>query len=484
MTDDKGQKPVVNTKKHIARLERERRQTEFLKYTFIAILVIVAGLVIWGILDTQVFQLQKPVAKVGDVEITRQEMQTRVKIERNGLLQTFMQYQQFAEMFGMDMSTQTNQIQQQLDDLQGLGQGSIESLVDEELIRQEAAKRGITITEAEIEEAVQGAYRFYPNGSPTATITFTPPITPTTSDDIYKYITPTPTITNTPEATNTPEPTVTQTTGPTVTGTIIPSETPTATISPTATNSPTPEPTSTPTLPPTPTVDPSLPTETPFPTSTPFTLDGFKSEYEKGIAYFSKFGLDEAGYRRFFETDLLRKKLYEQVTADVSTVAKQVRARHILVTDEAAAQDVIARLNKGEDFGALAAELSQDPGSGAQGGDLGWFGKGQMVAPFEEAAFSLKVGEISQPVQSDFGWHIIQVIATEDRLLTADEWQQARDAAFEEFLNNLRTEYGVEIKDATEWLSYVPDEPNFFTLATEIAVTATAEAKKSPTPLP
>lgn len=88
MTDDKGPKPVVHTKKHVARLERERRQTRLIMYVFIGMLVVAVGVLIWGYLDTNIFQLQKPVAKVGDVTITRKEFQTRVRIQRNSLLTT------------------------------------------------------------------------------------------------------------------------------------------------------------------------------------------------------------------------------------------------------------------------------------------------------------------------------------------------------------------------------------------------------------
>ena len=71
--------------------------------------------------------------------------------------------------------------------------------------------------------------------------------------------------------------------------------------------------------------------------------------------------------------------------------------------------DIKAEIEEGEDFAELAQEFSDDQGSAKNGGDLGWFGKGKMIAPFEEAAFSLKPGEMSEPVKSDFGWHLIKV---------------------------------------------------------------------------
>jgi peptidyl-prolyl cis-trans isomerase C len=91
---------------------------------------------------------------------------------------------------------------------------------------------------------------------------------------------------------------------------------------------------------------------------------------------------------------------------------EEVQARHILVASEDEAKKLIDRAGKGEDFAKLAEEASGDAGSKAQGGMLGYFGKGQMVPQFEEAAFAMKKGEVSKPVQSQFGWHVIKV---EDR---------------------------------------------------------------------
>jgi len=87
----------------------------------------------------------------------------------------------------------------------------------------------------------------------------------------------------------------------------------------------------------------------------------------------------------------------------------QVSARHILVEDEATAAEVKAKLDAGEDFSALATQYSKDTGSVSTGGDLGYFARGVMVAEFEESAFTLPVGAISDPVQSSFGFHIIKV---------------------------------------------------------------------------
>ena len=88
---------------------------------------------------------------------------------------------------------------------------------------------------------------------------------------------------------------------------------------------------------------------------------------------------------------------------------EQVEASHILVADEATAKEVRQKLNEGEDFTALAAEYSTDTNNAKNGGELGYFGRGLMDEAFENAAFSMKIGDISEPVKSQFGYHIIKV---------------------------------------------------------------------------
>jgi foldase protein PrsA len=95
-------------------------------------------------------------------------------------------------------------------------------------------------------------------------------------------------------------------------------------------------------------------------------------------------------------------------------VAEQVHGMHILVADLATAQQVVKELIEGADFAALAAKYSTDTGSKAKGGDLGWFERGQMVPEFEDAAFSLQPGETSEPVQTQYGYHIIRVVERKD----------------------------------------------------------------------
>ncbi len=107
-------------------------------------------------------------------------------------------------------------------------------------------------------------------------------------------------------------------------------------------------------------------------------------------------------------TDEAMKKVYADAIKDLGN-EQEVSARHILVESEDEAKAVAADLKKGGDFAAIAKEKSKDPGSKDSGGDLGFFTKDQMVPEFAEAAFKLDKGQISEPVKSQFGWHVIRV---------------------------------------------------------------------------
>ncbi|BCJ89718.1 peptidylprolyl isomerase [Terrihabitans soli] len=102
------------------------------------------------------------------------------------------------------------------------------------------------------------------------------------------------------------------------------------------------------------------------------------------------------------------KKVFDDTIKEMKP-EEEIRARHILVETEEEAKKVADRIKAGEDFAAIAKEVSKDPGSGAEGGDLGYFAKGNMVPEFGEAAEKLEVGKVSDPVKSQYGWHIIKV---------------------------------------------------------------------------
>jgi peptidyl-prolyl cis-trans isomerase D len=458
------------TKKHIARLERERRQTRMIVWTAVAVVVIVVGLIGYSLINENYLKPLQAVARVGEEKITTAQFQARVRLQRDQIINQYMQYSQFGQMFGMDFSSQLSQLESQLSEsgAQTLGKNVLDSMINEILLRNEAAKLGITVSEEEIQNRMQDIFNYYPNGTPIPTLTPTEVVMPTISaaEAALVTITPTPTLELTPSGTETLTalPTGTLDLTVTATATLDPSITPTATLPPTATLEPTNTPTATLTSTPTQTETPA-PTSTPEPTATPYTKEAFDTNFAKGMESFAKYGISEADYRKLIELDILRTKIMEYVTKDMKPFEDQVWARHILVGDEETANKVRERLLNGEDFAVVAKELSQDTSNSETGGDLGWFGKGTMETAFEEAAFSQKVGEIGKPIQTSFGWHIIQVIGHEERPLTTDQFDQAKQTAFDNWLLDLRKKAEdaslVQIYDI--WMTRVPLDPDLAT---------------------
>lgn len=127
-----------------------------------------------------------------------------------------------------------------------------------------------------------------------------------------------------------------------------------------------------------------------------------------------------------------------------STLVEQVHAVHILVETVETGQEVLDRLADGEDFGALAAEYSTDPGSKDAGGDLGWFPRGMMVPEFEEVAFSLEVGETSDLVQTNYGYHIIHVLEKGEREMDPSLAAQAQQQQFQTWYQAQKAEASIE----------------------------------------
>lgn len=135
-------------------------------------------------------------------------------------------------------------------------------------------------------------------------------------------------------------------------------------------------------------------------------------------------------------TDAALHKRYDEYVK--KTPARQeVSARHILVQTEAEAKDIRAQLEKGADFAELAKEKSLDPSAKTQGGNLGFFTRDEMVPEFADAAFKLKDGEISQPVKTQYGWHIIQVQA---HRTTTPPFAEMRDKLEFDMANEVRTQ--------------------------------------------
>ncbi|MGA2505275.1 MAG: peptidylprolyl isomerase [Anaerolineales bacterium] len=452
MAKDKVTK--IASKKHLARLERERRQTRLITSIAIGVVVIIVGLIGYGVLNETILKSREPIVTVNGESVTLREFQVQVRVSRQQYVDQYMQYYQFAQMFGIDpttdpnMSQTLNQIQTQLATPSNIGQAVIDNITNDLLIRQYAKANGIVVTAADMDKAVHDAFSYFPDGTPTPTPTITPFSYSTLDATQFALVSPTPLPTNTPTQTLAPTPTLDLT----ATATTIPTITPTETITPV----------------------PSL-----TPTSTPYTLSGFQTSYEAALANYAKLGMTEADFRKeFFESPLYRTKVSAIVTANVAHTQEQVWARHILVADEATAQSIRAQLVAGADFATLAAANSIDTGSKDKGGDLGWFGRGTMVQEFETAAFALQIGEISQPVQSTDGWHIIEVLGHEVRPLTETEYNDAVTAAFTQWLTDQKTAATVVV--ASDWTTNVPSLPSLDSAFADLYATATAYAQQNP----
>lgn len=425
----KGQKSQIVTKKHLARQQRERIQNRYILITSIAIIVIVIGLIGYGLIQQYILQPQQPVAKVANNVITTKQFQTYARYERLQYIQQYQQYQQFAQLFGSDQSS-LSYIQQYLAQIQyqleptNLGQSALDYLIANQIIQQEAGKRGITVTDAEIDKSLQDYFGYYPDGTPTTQPT-TMPVPTSTLNPTQLALVP-PTATAVPTATETPTPIVTATQE-------LASPTPTGVI--------------TPTTPP--------PTGTPIPTATPYTFSAYQQDFTSYMTDIHSFaGLSESDFRWIFGMQLLRQKVFDAVTADVSRQQDEVWARHIVVSDQAQSQSIYNRLANGGDFVTIATEVYSGTTNTI---DLGWFGLGTLDQNAEKIVFNLQIGQFSDPIQTSNGWEIYQVLGHEVRTLTDSQYNTLKQTKFQDWIDNQRTGENVQTYDI--WQTRVPTSP-------------------------
>ena len=448
--------PKVLTKKHLARQERERRQTRLITGIAIGIIAVVVLGIAYGLLNDTLFLNWRPVVTVNGESRSLQAFQAQVRVARQQLINQYKQYTQLASMFGIDpttdpqMSQSLTQITDELNTSSVLGSQVLDDMVHDLLIRQYAKANGITVSAADVEKAAEQALQYYTNGTPTPTLTPTALVYSTLDATQYALMTPTLTPTTAPTKTLAPTNTIA----------------PTATTNPASTNTPI----------------PSL-----TPTSTPYTLKGYQSQYQTTLKTYAALGLSDAEFRYiFFETGLYHDRVQAKVTANITHSQEQVWVRVIEVADEATAKTVDAQVvMPGADFAALAAKNSIDTGSNASGGDLGWFGRDSTTVPSEiiNAAFSLKIGDISQPIKSTSGYFIIQILGHDTRPLTDQQYQAAVSAAFTTWLTQQRDKSTVVINN--NWTNYVPTSPTLAQAlandnATSTAYVSTAQAQSTP----
>jgi parvulin-like peptidyl-prolyl isomerase len=368
MAKRRVKKEVPLTRKQLSRREKERRQRLILIGLAIGVGCLIAAVLGYGAYQELVAKPGAPVATVNGVAIQRQAYEKRVLLQRMNIDAAIQDWQTQRALYSSEEDAwMIDLIDQQISyyyterDLVD-GEGPVDDMIQEELIRQAAAAQGIEVPQDEIDRAIEEEFG-YDRDSPT------PSPSPTT------------TITSTSEVTTTEQ-------------------------------------------------------------ATPMSLADFQEQYAETLSVLEeRTGLTEADYREIMRTRLLTEKMEEFVGEQVPTSELQVRARHILVETQEEADAVLERLEQGEDFAAVAMEVSTDTVSAEEGGELGWFPMGVMDTAFEEAAFSLAVGELSGVVESSYGFHIIQVEERdEDRELDADMLAQRKSEAFQVWLKNLEAE--------------------------------------------
>lgn len=411
------------TRKEQLLRQRDRERHKRL-YTFVGIALGAALLfVALGVIYQIIYAPSRTAVKVGDTTVNATEFWKRARFERFSLLNQLARYQDLeAQMGGQGLfDTQIAQIQAILASNFSIGAQAMDGIVEDLVVAQLAADRGITVTDADVDNALREEIA---NGQGLVTVAQA-----TATAEAYAGATataamwtPTPTL----------EPTAVVTAAQDMSGTVEITDTVAAPIEP-------PTPGSLPT--------PVIITDTLFDEGLTGIVDN--------LSQVAGMTLDD--YRAIVRARLLSDQLSEIVSSEIVTpTEEQVHARHILLSvrepaptptplpegaapeptatplpegfptpaptpeprDDAAtlalANELRDRILAGEDFATLAAEYSDDFGSAQSGGDLGWFGRGMMVAPFEEAAFSLPVGEVSEPIKTDFGYHLIEVVEKDE----------------------------------------------------------------------
>ncbi|MBI5879509.1 MAG: peptidylprolyl isomerase [Chloroflexi bacterium] len=393
-----------------AREARERaRQRKY--WTAAAIIGAVLGLIlIAAVIDRVLVQPGQPVAMVDGRPISTDYFQKYVRLLRAEAQNRYLTAQQQLQQFGDDPTMaqfksiiQQNAAQAQ-QDMATASQRAYDALVDAELVKAEAATRGVTTSDAEVQTEIDSLVA---QGKGWLTV---------------------------PQATAQAAFAITATATAQVQPTATPSPTPTAAPSPTASTAVT---ATTPT---------TATTDAPQPTPTPqhiMTGDEYKIEYQNLLTYYSRIGgFSEEEYRQLVRVQLLQRKLQAIFANQVETDAEQIHLRHLLVDSQEKADAAMARLKAGEVFTDVAKDVSIDTGSKDQGGDLGWAPRGTYVTAFEDAAFALtQPGQLSAVVPTQFGFHIIQLVdPAQKRPLEASALASKRSNALRDFLTKKRSD--------------------------------------------
>ena len=442
-------KKTTRKEQHLTAQEaQQRKQVILAALIFVGVIAII---IVIGLVDSFIITPNKVIAAVGEDEITVEEFRTRARFYRWQLLQNYAQVNQLLSYFGDYDGTQEAQLQQMgllLQSPELLGENVLDSMIQEIIIKNKAEELGIEVSDQEINDSIKGAFGFYPEGTPTSAPYTTAEPRPTLNAEQLMLVT----------ATSTSTPTVI----PTPTEISAESDEDAAEEETEVEETPIP----TEAMEEEEEAAEDAPTATPAPTATVYTVDIFDENYATYLKTLRLSDISEKEFLQIQEMNLLTDAVFDAITADVPATEEQVWARHILTSDEAGALSVKGQLESGandaQTFDQLALMLSIDESTASTGGDLGWFGRGTMMPEFEEAAFSLDVGEISEPIQTDYGYHIIQVIAHEDVAVSSTRHEELKQQFFNTWLEEARAEIEDTIvihEDLRD--NYAPSEPSF-----------------------
>ena len=179
--------------------------------------------------------------------------------------------------------------------------------------------------------------------------------------------------------------------------------------------------------------------------------------YDERLNYWRRRALRDTFFDKAVKgdvSDAVAKAFYEDQVKAMKP-EEEVQARHILVDSEEKAKEIADKVAKGGDFAALAKENSKDPGSKDVGGMLGFFGRGQMVPQFEEAAYRLKKGEVSPPIKSQFGYHIIKLEDRRDKKLPT--FEEVKDKILNSMIQKKAQDVAVDLRGKAK-IEYIDPE--------------------------
>ncbi len=436
--------------RHMTRREREHRQRQMLLlFTGVAALIVVLALAIGAFYQYFWFPRQT-LASVNGTEIRRSEY---MKVRGYEIRQEFARLSQQLQTAQPD---QQPQMQARLtllqEELLALEDGDVDpnpqtisDMIDDQIVLENLNDLGITISDAELDEFILGLFSPVPLDDPTPTPTVEPTAAAWATETVEAFESGA-TATAEAQATSaeqtaeaepttdpdaTPEPNVTPDadTTPEADDTADPQATPDAGETPDA------DAEATGTVEPTPTVEP---TQTPNADEAVATSEASFDLLE--VNFLEPADMSRGDFERLIARPALaRQRVQEHLAANVTARADQAHLAHILVATREAAQELLDTRLQEEEFEAVATEVSVDEQSAVNGGDLGWGTKETYVTEFAEAAFALEPGEISEPVQTQFGWHIIKMIdREEDRPLAIQALEQQKQAVFQKWLDERR----------------------------------------------